>query len=404
MTGWGALRRIFYEKASAFTTAGLLTLGLALFLGTFGARDARAEIEFPSQIPKTSDALTAIVKAVPGLSAAGIKNFKATSTSASADLSIKGEAVTVVVFKRSGVSKVLLAIVPADFKLTAFLPIPSGTPIEGVRFKDMALVIVPKGTARKNVPTSGLPQAVSKALVHSGQRVDLREGLNLFGEADFTSSGAVKKVLSAVGHTQFRVPLSGAFSTDVFKHDLKTASRKLKEELLVGLHFNLPLPRLTIPGMPNIVSVNNAYLVIVGKEIKGKRKIFVGVTGGVDVKVNDTKKAFSFGILAGDPGKQWQATITGESKDKIKLPFFKPLDLTNMSWVANHKDGKWDVVVNAKAKLNNKEVDVAISHDPKEGTSAEIKGKIKLADLLPGGVSIPGITRAYPVNAHTHNM
>ena len=392
MTWCGALRRIFQEKASAFGAPGLLALGLVLFMSAFGAGDARAEITFPSQIPKTSEALAAIIKAVPGLDAAGIKNFKASATSASAEFKIKGEAVTVVVFKRSGIPKVLLAILPDDFKLGAFLPIPRGTPVDGIKFKDMALVIVPKGAAKNGVSTSGLPQAVSRALSHLGQKVDFKAGLNLFGQADFTSSSAIKKVLSAVGHTNLRLPLGGAFSADVFKHDLKTASRKLREELLAGLHFNLPLPRLRIPGMPNIVSVNDAHLVIVGREVKGKGKVFAGVTGEVDVKVNGTKKAFSFGILAGDPGKQWKATITGESKDKITLPFFKSLALTDMRWVAARKGGKWDVVVNAKAKLNNKEVDVAISRDARGGTSAEIKGKIKLADLLPSGVSIPGVT------------
>ena len=354
MTGCGALRRFVQEKASAFATAGFLTLGLVLFLSLAGPREARADITFPSQIPKTSEALSAIIKAVPGLDAAGIKNFKATNISASAKFHIKGEAVTIVAFKRLGVSKVLLAIVPDDFKLSAFLPIPSGTPADGIKFKDMALVIVPKGAAKNGVSTSGLPQTVSKALSHVGQRVDFKAGLNLFGEADFTSSGAIKKVLSAVGHNQFTLPLGGSFSTDVFKHDLKTASRKLKEELLVGLTLKLPLPQLHIPGMPNIVSVKNAHLAIVGREVKGKRKIFAGVTGAVNVKVNGTKKVFSFGILAGDPGKQWKATITGESKDKITLPFFKHLALTGMSWVAARKNNKWDVVVNAKAKFYGK--------------------------------------------------
>ena len=392
MTGWEVLRRILNEKASAFATAGLPFLAFALFLGAFGAPDARAEISFSSQIPKTSDALTAIVKAVPGLDAAGIKNFKASGNSASAELNIKGEKVTLVVFKRTGVSKVLLAIVPDDFKLSAFLPIPSGTPADGIKFKDMALVIVPKGAAKKGVSTSGLPQTVSKALSHAGQRVDFKAGLNLFGEADFTSSGAIKKVLSAVGHNQFTLPLGGSFSADVFKHDLKTASRNLKEELLVGLTLKLPLPQLHIPGMPNIVSVKNAHLAIVGREIKGKRKIFAGVTGGLDVKVGAKKHHFNFGILAGDPGKQWKAKITAESKDKVSLPFFKPLDLTDMRLVAIRKGGKWDAVVNAKAKLNNKEVDVTVHHDPKSGNTAKVTGKIKLADLLPGGINVPGVT------------
>ena len=392
MTGCGTLRRVFHEKAAAFRAPGLLTLGLVLFLAAFGARDARAEISFPSQIPKTSEALTAIVKAVPGLDAGGLKNFKATGNSASAELNIKGEQVTVVVFKRSGVSKVLLAIVPKDFKLSSFLPIPSGTPADGIKFKDMAIVIVPKGAAKNGVSTSGLPTAVSKPLTHLGRRVDFRAGLNLFGQADFNSSGAIKKVLSAVGHTQFRLPLKGRISADVFKHDLKTASRKLKEELLVGLSLRLALPGLRIPGMPNTVSVNNAHLAIVGREVKGKRKIFAGVTGLLKVKVGAKNHDFNFGILAGDPGKQWQATITAESKDTVKLPFFHPLDLTDMQLVATRKGGKWDAVVNAKAKLNNKDVDVAVHLDPKEGNSVEIKTKLKLADLLPKSASIPGLT------------
>ena len=391
MTGCGALRRIFQEKASAFA-AGFLALGLVLFLTALGAGDARAEITFPSQIPKSKKALTDIITAVPGLEKEFLRHFKVSSTAASANTKIKGAEVTIVAFKRTGVSKVLLAIVPDDFKLASFLPIPKGTPVDGVKFKDMALVIVPKGAAKDGVSTSGLPQAVSRALSHLGQKVDFKAGLNLFGQADFTSSGAIKKVLSAVGHTQFRVPLSGAFSADVFKHDLKTASSKLKEELLDGLNLKVPLPRLRIPGMPNIVSVKNAHLAIVGREVKGKRKIFAGVTGRLDVKVGANKHGFNFGILAGDPGKKWQAKITAESKDKVRLPFFKPLDLAGMQLVAARKGGKWDVVVNAKAKLNNKDVDVAISRDARGGTSAEIKGKIKLADLLPGGVSIPGVT------------
>ena len=390
MAWWGALRRFFNEKASAFAAAGFLTLGLALFLGLVEPRDARADITFPTQIPKTSEALSAIIKAVPGLDPAGIKNFKAGATSASAKLNIKGEAVSVVVFKRPGVSKVLLAIVPDDFKLSSFLPIPSGTPVDGVRFKDMALVIVPKGAAKNDVSTSGLPAAVSEPLAHSGQRVDFKEGLNLFGQADFTSSGAIKKVLSAVGHNRFTLPLGGTFSADVFKHDLKTASQKLKEELLVGLTLNLPLPKLHIPGMPNIVYVDNAHLAIVGREVKGKRKIFAGVTGGLHVKIGSSRHVFNFGILASDPGKQWKATITAESKDKITLPFIHPLSLTDMKLTATKKGSKWAVKVDAKTKLRSKQLDVSYVHNSSGSDYLDVKTKMTLADFI-GEPSLPGL-------------
>ena len=388
MTGWGALRR--NEKASAFRAAGLLALGMVLFLAVIGPGEARADFTFPTQIPKSSDALSAIIKAVPGLDAAGLKNFKVSGTSATAKLKIKGEGVTVVVFKRTGVSKVLLAIVPDYFRLSTFLPIPSGTPVDGVKFKDMALVIVPKGAAKNGVSIAGLPEAIYHPLSHMGQRVDFKEGLNLFGEADFTSSGAIKKVLSAVGHNRLTLPLNGAFSTDVFKHDLKTASQKLKEELLVGLTLNLPLPGLRIPGMPNIVSVKDAHLAIVGREVKGKRKIFAGVTGSLNVRIGNKDTSFNFGILAGDPGKQWQAEIKAESKDKITLPFFKALEFDDMKFAATKKGGRWAAAVNAKSKLNNKNINVAVSIPASGEKVIDIKTKMTLKDLA-GDISLPGL-------------
>ncbi len=245
----------------------LIAFGLALLVSAFGMRDAHAEITFPRQIPKTLDALSAIINAVPGLSAAGISHFRSAGKSASANLTVKGEAATVVALKRPDVSKVLLTIVPNNFELFNFLPIPRGTSVDGVTFRDMALVTVPHGAARNGVPTSGLPQAVSRALSHSGQHVDFKESLNLFGQADFTSSDAIKNVLTAVGRNQFTLPLGDTFSVDVFRHGLRTASNTRKGQLLVGLALNLPLPRLAIPGMPDIVSVNNAHQAIVGREV-----------------------------------------------------------------------------------------------------------------------------------------
>ena len=367
-----------------------MTFGLALFLVVIGPHAARAEITFPTQIPNTSEALSAIIRAVPGLSAAGIKNFHRTANSASAAFKIKGEAVTFVVFKRSGISKVLLAIVPDDFKLSTFLPVPSGTPADGIKFKDMALVIVPKGAAKNGVSTSGLPMAVSKALSHSGSKVDFKAGLNLFGEADFTSSGAIKKVLSAVGHTQLTLPLNGAFSADVFKHDLKTASKKLKEELLVGLTLRLPLPRLRIPGMPNTVPVKNAHLAIVGREVKGKRKIFAGVTGSLNVRIGNKDNSFNFGILAGDPGKQWTAEISAESKGKITLPLIHPLSLTDLKLTATRKGTKWAVKVDAKSKLRSKPIDVSYVHKPDGSIYLDVKTKLTIADIV-GQPNLPGL-------------
>ena len=189
--------------------AGLIVFGLAFF----GASQALAQSAFPSQIPTKAEALEAVVKLIPGLDKAGVSNFKASNNAASGEMKLKGETVTVVAFKRPGIAKVLVAIAPANFKLTTFLPIPRGTPFDGVAFRNMAFVYVAKGAAKKDVSTSGLPQNIATALNKSGSTVDLKEGLNLFGEADFASSGGVKKVLQAIGLNNFTLPLNGTLNT-----------------------------------------------------------------------------------------------------------------------------------------------------------------------------------------------
>ncbi|MBT6406545.1 MAG: hypothetical protein HOK06_03000, partial [Rhodospirillaceae bacterium] len=215
---------------------------------------------------------------------------------------------------------------------------------------------------------------------------------NLFGQGQFNSAGSIKKVLTAVGHSNTTLPLAATFPADLFSHDLKSANQKLKDDLLKGLKLDLPLPKLSIPGMPNIVGIDTARLSIVGADVKGKAQVFAGLTGGLHVKIGSKTHHFSYGMFAPDPHKAFTPEIKAESKDTIKLPFFHPLDLTNVQLVATKKNNKWNAVVNAKAKLNNKEMDVVYTRDRNGALTAEVKGKIKLADLLPGGVSIPGIT------------
>jgi hypothetical protein len=327
---------------------------------------------------------------IPGLDHLPIRDLKKTGTTVSAQIKLRGKSATVVAFKVDGTS--LAAIVPKDFKLTDVVPVPRGTPADGVSFKDIAFIYVPKGKAKPRIAASSFPSDVRKAVQHTGSHVSLKEGLNLFGQGNFQSAGAIKDVLRTMGHNRVALPLAAAFPADLFKHDLKTASQKIKDRLLTGLKLDLPLPKLRIPGMPNIVSVSSARLAIVGREVKGKPKIFAGVTGGLDMKIGSRKHRFSFGILAGDPGKQWTATITAESKDKATLALAASLTLTDMKFTATRKGGKWDAAIDAKSKLKNKEVDVVFSLHANEGPSAVITAKTKLilADLSVG--NIPGLS------------
>ena len=370
-----------------FRNLRIFAAAFALLAATFGAGELRAQA-----LPKNASDFAGHLAALAGLDKLKLGPVTVHANWAETKTTLRGEAISLIVFKQSGVSKPYIAVVPANFKLTSFVPIPSGSPIQGVSFRNMAFVYVPKGAAKSRVSTGGLPQPIRPALQHSGSTVDLKEGLNIFGEADFSVSNTVKKALSAVGLNNYRLPLNGTLSPDLFQHDPKTASRKIKDQILNALRLDLKLPTLRIPGMPNTVAVEHARFSIVSRKFKDKHEIFAGVTGDLDIHVAGKKIDFAFYILAGKPGAQGKLTLKGDTKSKITLPFFHPLDLTGLSLAATKSGGKWDVVVNAKARLNNKSVDVAVHHDPKDGTSAEVTGAIKLSDLLPGGASIPGLT------------
>ncbi|MCW9033910.1 MAG: RICIN domain-containing protein [Rhodospirillales bacterium] len=344
-----------------------------------------------AQSTKNTEDIFAVLKGVPGLSNLPVRDIRKTGNSTSAQITLRNKTAKVVGFKVNGVS--LAAVLPQNFKLTDIIPVPSGTPIDGISFKNVALIYVPKGQAKSNVAMSLFPSTLHPALSRSGSHITLKEGLNLFGSADFSASQAVRTVLSTIGHHQYSLPLSGAFPSNLFGHDLKTASTKLKSQLLSGLNLNLPLPsNFKIPGMPNIVSLKGAQIIVVGREIKGKPKVFAGVTGTFDVKLGNKPHPFSFGMLAAQPGAKFQAQITGDSKDKFKLPFPPSLELDDMHVVATKKSSKWDLVINAKSTLNKNPIDVAVSRDPSESnrTQFTIKTAMTLGELTT--LNVPGLT------------
>jgi hypothetical protein len=331
-----------------------------------------------------------LFKNVPGLAALATSSLKSGTKESSVKVTLRGKSATVLSFIVNGVR--LGAVVPDKFQLTDVIPIPKGTPIDGVSFSNMAFIFLPKGKKLLNQSVTRFPQGLRNALSHLGGNITLKEGFNLYGNANFQSSGPMREVLSAVGHSQMTLPLAGSFSSDLFKLDLKKTSTKVKDSLLANLKLDLPLPRIRIPGMPNTVVVDNAHVAVVGSDVNGKPKVIAGVTGDLKVKVGSTAHSFNFYLVAADPGKKFEPTINAESKDSINLPFFQPLALTSMKLVAEKKGNTWDVAINANAKLKGKTVAISVHHDPKIGDRALIKTKMTLADLLPSGAAIPGVT------------
>ena len=305
---------------------------------------------------------------------------------------LHGEEVTLMGFQPSGVSKPYLAVVPSDFKIANFLPIPNGTPLEGVRFKDMAFVFVPKGHAKNDIPVNSLPELVKKALAHFGSRVSLKEGFHLFGQADFSSSASVKQVLSVAGMSNYTLPLSGDFPTTLFQHNIKSASTSIKNKLFDNIRLNLPLPKIKIPGLPSTISVQKARFAVAGRKLKNKRELIAGLTGQLNAKLLNKNVNFNFYILADKSGTQKKVTLKGDTKSKITLPLAEKLELDEMNLVAVKANNKWSTTIKAKTKFFKKEVDVAISVPAKGKSEVKVTTKMTLAEML-GDAHFPGLDK-----------
>ncbi len=371
-----------------FRTTGWISktivFGVLLFSGT-----AEAQTSAKAQLAQE---LIPLLKDIPGISALPVGNVNTHGgVYTSADVTLRSKKMTVVGFKKNGIQ--MGAVVPSSFKLTDVLPIPNGTPIDGVSFPHVAVVYLPKGHNKQTFNVSGLPFPVRNAL--TGQTsVTLNVGLNLLGEADFSSSGTVKQVLSAVGLSNFSLPLNGTFPTDLFKHDPKTASAQLKDRLLDNLHLNLTLPQLRIPGMPSAVSVKKgAQFSVVAKKLKNstKREYFAGVNGDLTVKMGAKTVDFDFYVLAEKPGagsnKITLKGDTGKNKTTVKV---SSLTLKELSLLAVKDGGKWDVSVDATSELKNKDVDVSASVPASGNSQITIKTQMTLAELT--SLNVPGLT------------
>ncbi|MCP4271138.1 MAG: hypothetical protein GY781_04120 [Gammaproteobacteria bacterium] len=357
---------------------------LVMLLLAFPQNDINAEISFPSEIPTTSDALTAIVNAVPGLEKAGITNFKATDNSATADLKIRGLPVSLVAFKPSGVSHTLLGITTKKFKLMSFLQARSGTPADGIQFDDIVFIMVPKGSAKNNLPINDLPKVIADNIKHLTGKVNLKEGLNVFGFMDISRANTIKKLLNEVGFHQVKLPLIGTLSEKLF---YSGSDKSIKNEILEQLDFSFKLPTLRINELENFLTFKKGYLNIKGKTPDGKPGIYVAISGEADLHLKHNTITFKIDTDYEKSGNSYEFTFKGTTREQWRRPLGISLfDLKNLTIAIDNKKGEFDISMAAKTDIgHHSNLDVSIDIQERGGKITDIffemDGPLKLSDI-----------------------
>ncbi|MEG3619832.1 hypothetical protein V5T82_15305 [Magnetovibrio sp. PR-2] len=327
---------------------------LKLCATTIVASIATFSVASAQSTQQTAADLLDALGGIPGVENLPVSDIQTGDGYTSAHVTLHGEGATIVGFTVDG--QKMAAIIPDSFDLTKITPIPSGTPLDNVSFQNMAFVIVPKGGAKSDVTVANLPADVASALSPSGNSVNLKAGLHLYGEMDVTGS-AIETMLSPVGITELNLPLSGGFPTSLFSQNPKTAAADFKNQILDNLDINVPLPAVSLPGVPSAVTLKQTNLHITGKKDGTARVLDVAFKGELDVKEGSSTAAFDFEMdvkkSAGEKAKiSFAATeVPGSS---LSVDMVKTFTLSSMTFNMSNYDPKgWGYTVTAKASLGS---------------------------------------------------
>jgi hypothetical protein len=308
---------------------------------------------------------------------------------------IKGMPVEMALFKRGAGNKTHVGLSIDKLDISKIIPGAGSTPLKDIDFVNPTMIWVPKGAAETGVDANTMPYAVSRPLDLQGSpKLDLKAGLNLFATAKL--SGGVVDMLKKVGINKTQFHLKGKLSPAVFK---KGGGAQIKNAILDGLDIKMNLPDLSIPGLPNTVSIKHGHFAIKGKRTGDTREIDVGVTGELVAKLHGTDVDFEFDAEMKKPvGKPAELSITGHTEPgkRVTLNLIHPFHLDTLKFAMDKEKAGWKWQVDAKTKLHSKPLDVSYIHDPAKASGPDgpnhlsIHTKITVAEMI-GQANLPGL-------------
>jgi len=333
---------------------------------------------------------------IPGVGSLAFRGAEFANGYVSGTLAFRGVDTTAAVI-RSGNKKPVLALLHKSFDAGVYLPGIKGSALDQAAINNVAMLVVPKGSALKSVAAKDLPGPVGEMIAASSgkaRKFQLREGVNLLGAIDVKNSSIIGGVLGTLGVKVRSLPFAGKVSFDVLRNAKKPSKEGLKDKakaILASLDLHAPLPVVRLPGVSDIINVSKPSLAIRGAEIPEKKS--VALTTVVDGVINlmlpgqKVSTAGSITITKG-AGKavamRLAAASTAAWRKAFGIPF---LDLNNVNMAAS-------LDIDAKGKPS---VDIGFESDVNLGgqrirTNTKLiveKGRIvDLAMALPDDITI----------------
>ncbi|MBI4290498.1 MAG: hypothetical protein HY661_03340, partial [Betaproteobacteria bacterium] len=200
----------------------------------------------------------------PGLDTVAFKEIVFGNGYSLGNISAKGMAFTVVVFKGAGQAKSNAAFLSDEtFGLPKLMTALKDTPLADLELVRPGFVLVPPENAGNAVK---LPDAVTR---HVGApSVDLKQGLNLI--ANGNTYGDLAALLDKLGIAVKGLPIVGTLDPSILSNADAAA---LAQRFLDALDLRIPFQKISLPDFAHNVTASNGYLAL------------KGLTKGIDASV-----------------------------------------------------------------------------------------------------------------------
>jgi len=348
---------------------------------------------------------------IPGIGELAFRNASFNSDYVSGTVGFRG-AETAASVIRSGNKKPVLVLLNKAFDTGLYLPGLAGSPLDQAALRDVAVIIVPKGSALKAVGAKDLPGPTGEmvaAAIGKRAKFQLNEGVNLVGAIDVKNSNYIDAVLSAVSIKTRTLPFAGKVSADILK-DAKNARRPNKNDgsaaakkILASLNIQMPIPAPKIPGISSLLDVGKPVFSIRGRENAetGEVSVATAIDGEISLKLPGKTLKTSGGLTLLKGNKNAVGfDLTSTSKVGWKKAFGIPfLEMNDIGVIASLKDdgsGKRSsrLALVSETTLGKQKVrtetDLVVVNGAIADISLSMPGKVDVAKL-PGLGSIPGI-------------
>ncbi|KLN58854.1 hypothetical protein WH96_20810, partial [Kiloniella spongiae] len=173
----------------------------------------------------------------------------------------------------------------------------------------------------------------------------------------------------------------------------KGNTAQIKNEILDTLDLNVLLPKLSLPGISDVATIQHTTLTIKGINNNGTRSIDTLVGGELDVPIKSNKVVLDYRALIHK--QQGQAdtlalSATQRKGDVVTLDLVETFKISDLDLEVTKQNGKYKAQLLGSSTFRNKPVKIGYRNSPNPNLYVATSN-LTLKDLIGSSIGVPEI-------------